>query len=168
MAKARSKQADADAAEAMDIGLSIDKRSQSAKALNETLDGTYSLMVLTHVYHWNVRGPLFGQLHKLLQEQYEALFASVDEIAERIRQLGFDAPVNPGKFPSGIQMPGSLPDEFGMVADLKRRNEAAIRTLRKASSDADEAKDYVTQDLCNKCRAHHEKAAWMLRSHLGT
>ena len=39
-------------------------------------------------YHWNITGPEFIALHLLLEEQYDALAESIDEIAERVRKMG--------------------------------------------------------------------------------
>ena len=150
--------------EQMDTGLSADVRARFAGDLGGVLDDAYSLMVHTHVYHWNVRGRLFEPLHKLLQEHYEALFEAVDEIAERVRQLGHQVPAGDVKFPSGLNIPVPMPGEETMVADLLNRHESVVRKLRPLSADADEERDFVTQDLVNKLLAFHEKAAWMLRS----
>lgn len=150
--------------EQMDTGLSAEVRAKFAGELGEVLDDAYSLMVHTHVYHWNVRGRLFEPLHKLLQEHYEALFESVDEIAERVRQLGHQVPAGDVKFPSGLDIPMPMPGEEVMVADLLARHESVVRKLRPLSADADEERDFVTQDLVNELLAFHEKAAWMLRS----
>src|SRR3546814_998327 len=50
------------------------------------------LLVKTQGYHWNVVGPLFVSLHRLTEEQYQNLFEAVDDLAERVRALGFPAP----------------------------------------------------------------------------
>ena len=150
--------------EPMDTGLSEKLRAHFALQLSGVLDDAYSLMVQTHVYHWNVRGPLFEPIHKLLQQHYETLFETADEIAERVRQLGFAAPVGAKTFPSGVKIPATMPDEDEMLADLLTRHEAALRKLRPLSADADESQDFATQDLLNHMLAFHEKAAWRLRS----
>ena len=150
--------------EPVNTGLDDKVREHFANALSKVLDETYSLLVQTHLYHWNVRGPLFADVHKLLEEQYQALFASVDEVAERVRQLGFKVPGNVASFPTGVQVPATMPSEEAMIADLVKRHEGAVRGLRTLSTDADDQHDYVTQDLVNGMLAFHEKAAWMLRS----
>src|SRR4026207_1556047 len=50
-------------------------------------DGT-DLFNATRQAHWNVKGPHFGELHKLFEEFYNALVISTDDLAERIVQLG--------------------------------------------------------------------------------
>jgi starvation-inducible DNA-binding protein len=154
----------ADVVEPVDTGLSDETRKTFAASLSQVLDDTYSLLVQTHLYHWNVRGPLFADIHKLLEEQYQALFESVDEVAERVRQLGYPVPGKMESFPTGVRVPASMPSEEAMIADLVSRHEGVTRKLRKLSTDADDQHDYVTQDLANEMLAFHEKAAWMLRS----
>jgi starvation-inducible DNA-binding protein len=61
-------------------------------SLTQVLGETFGLYVQTHGYHWNVEGPQFRQLHMLFEEQYQSLWAALDEIAERIRCLGAYAP----------------------------------------------------------------------------
>ena len=50
------------------------------------------LYLKTHNYHWNVTGELFHSLHEQFEEQYTELAEAIDEIAERIRSLGYRAP----------------------------------------------------------------------------
>src|SRR3546814_8340563 len=58
------------------------------KGRERTVANAYALTIKTHAYHWNVQGPTFYGLHKMLQEQYEDLFPAIDEVAERMRALG--------------------------------------------------------------------------------
>ena len=88
-------------AEKINTGLSDQYRREMSQSLTDILAGTYHLTIKSHVYHWNVSGPLFKSLHELTEEHYEALFQAADVIAERIRALGHLAPVNladAGKF----------------------------------------------------------------------
>jgi len=59
-----------------------------SESLQNLLANTYGLYFATHNYHWNVEGVQFVDLHKLFDEQYNALFQAIDVIAERIRALG--------------------------------------------------------------------------------
>ncbi len=150
-----------------ETGLEAQDRGDIAKRLGRVLDGAYSLMVRSHLYHWNVRGPLFEPLHELLEEHYKSLFESVDELAERIRQLGFRAPSSGGNtFPTGVELRQVEVGARAMVEDLLRQHEQACVGIRDTGIAADEAGDLVTADLLAKQLAFHEKAAWMLRSTL--
>src|SRR5690606_39044449 len=50
--------------------------------LATVLADTFTLYLKTHGYHWNVTGPHFRSLHLMFEEQYNALFAATDELAE--------------------------------------------------------------------------------------
>src|SRR3546814_5295628 len=76
----------------IDIGIAEDDRKAIAEGLSRLLADTYTLYLKTHNYHWNVTGPMFNTLHTMFEQQYTELAAAVDEIAERIRALGFPAP----------------------------------------------------------------------------
>src|SRR3546814_18682075 len=81
----------------MVLGIVLNWESQMAegkntadvvKGLERTVANAYALTIKTHAYHWNVQGPTFYGLHKMLQEQYEDLFPALDEVAERIGAPG--------------------------------------------------------------------------------
>ena len=64
----------------------------SADNLAKLLADTYVLYLKTQNFHWNVVGSQFYTLHEVFEGHYNELAAAVDEIAERIRILGFRAP----------------------------------------------------------------------------
>ena len=76
----------------VNIGIPEDQRSEIADGLSRLLADTYTLYLKTHNFHWNVTGPMFNTLHTMFETQYNELALAVDEIAERIRALGFPAP----------------------------------------------------------------------------
>ena len=79
------------------IGLDRKEREKLAELLNQALSDTYVLYTKVQGVHWNVRGPLFYSVHKMTEQQYEDLAESIDEIAERVRALGFYAPTSLGQ-----------------------------------------------------------------------
>src|SRR5437868_9662935 len=68
--------------------LSEGVRIKAAQLLNERLADCIDLQTQTKQAHWNVKGPNFIALHKLFDEINEAVEDYVDEIAERVVQLG--------------------------------------------------------------------------------
>ena len=76
----------------IDIGITETDRAQIAEGLSRLLADTYTLYLKTHNFHWNVKGPMFQTLHLMFETHYTELALAVDEIAERIRTLGFPAP----------------------------------------------------------------------------
>jgi len=78
----------------MNTGLKADYRKSMSKDLSDILAATYRLTIKSHIYHWNVVGPIFKPIHELTEEHYNELFGATDIIAERIRALGHLAPVS--------------------------------------------------------------------------
>ena len=139
-----------------------------AGALSHVLADTFSLYLKTHNFHWNVTGPMFHTLHVMFEEQYNELWLAVDAIAERIRALGFVAPGSYREFSrlTYLQEPSGPANATDMIAELLRDHETSARTVRSALSVARTTVDAPTEDLLTQRLAAHEKAAWMLRSHL--
>src|SRR2546422_5480298 len=57
-------------------------------ALNGLLADAFALYLKTKNFHWHVSGPHFRDYHLMLDEHAEAIFATTDELAERIRKIG--------------------------------------------------------------------------------
>lgn len=152
--------------EEINIGLETKYRAQAANSLSEILAATYRLTIKSHVYHWNVVGPLFKPLHDLTEQHYNTLFGAADIIAERIRALGHLAPATIGdaaQFAPKANDVGKL-TAIDMVNDLVADHEAAVKVMRDTAEKADEAGDVVTADMLTDRLTFHEKALWMLRA----
>ena len=76
----------------INIGISEKGRHKIADGLKHLLADTYTLYLQTHNFHWNVTGPQFRELHLMFEEHYTEMATAVDELAERIRTLGVQAP----------------------------------------------------------------------------
>ena len=150
------------------LGISESNREQTVKILNALLADEYVLYTKTRNYHWNVVGPQFNDLHKFFEAQYEALDGFVDEIAERIRQLGAKSPGTLAEFTKAARLkehPGKHPDAKGMLSALLADHEAVIQTLRGDLATAmDKLSDAGTSDFLTGLMEKHEKMAWMLRA----
>jgi len=133
-----------------------------AEGLGKLLADSYTLMIKTHNYHWNVEGAHFPALHALFEGQYTELFAAVDEIAERMRALG-------AKAPAGLHAFGDLSavkDGDSMVSDLLADHETIISRGEKVLRLAEDNGDAPSADLLTRRLESHQKQAWMLRSFL--
>ncbi|KCZ85516.1 DNA protection protein [Hyphomonas adhaerens MHS-3] len=150
----------------IDIGLTEEERQTSVDALKKLLGETYALYAKTHGYHWNVTGPRFQALHTMFETQYNDLWASLDEIAERIRALGHFAPGSPGEMMdlATIKPDNGIPDANDMVANLVKGHEAISRVAKAGIDIAEKAGDAVTVDLMTQRATIAEKTAWMLRA----
>lgn len=151
---------------AIDIGLSDEERLQITQGLSTLLADSYTLYLMTHNFHWNVKGPMFNTLHVMFMEQYTEQWNALDLIAERIRALGHPAP---GTYKEFVQLATikeveGVPKALDMVANLVAAQEAAARTARSLFPVVEAANDQPTMDLLTQRLEVHEKTAWMLRS----
>ena len=63
----------------------VDKISAS---LNTLLADAFALYLKTKNFHWHVSGRHFRDYHLMLDQQSDAIFATTDQLAERVRKLG--------------------------------------------------------------------------------
>ncbi len=120
-------------------------------------------------FHWNVRGPMFFDLHIKFEELYTAAALKVDALAERVRALG-------AKPLSTLQeqlAAASLEEEHGeldanaMVAGTLTDLDALNAELRAASKQAGAADDDATVNLLDPFADEQEQTAGMLRAWRG-
>jgi len=154
--------------ERMDINLGIDDtdRKQIAGELTQLLADTYALYLKSQNYHWNVEGQMFRALHLMFEEHYIELRDAVDEIAERIRSLGYPAAASFGEYSqlTGVPDGDASADAMEMVRGLAEGHETCARTARAVVKVAEDAGDVATADLATVRIETHEKTAWMLRA----
>ncbi|ODS22861.1 DNA starvation/stationary phase protection protein [Candidatus Endobugula sertula] len=150
----------------MNIGISEENRQLIAQGVGELLADTYTLYLKTHNFHWNVVGPKFHDLHLMFEAQYTELATAVDDIAERIRTLGFPAPGTYRQFAelTSIEETVGILDADTMVKILTEDNETVVRTARRILPLAQDANDESTASVISDRMVIHEKTAWMLRS----
>lgn len=149
---------------------SIDQTAceQIAQSLSQVLANTYILYVKTQNFHWNVIDPRFHSLHEMFEQQYKELSEEIDELAERIRMVKNKAP---GSLRQFLEM-GTLEESDGnlsaneMIYHLLHDREVISNQIRPKIEEAQKLGDEGTADLFIQQLRAHEKAAWMLRSHL--
>lgn len=151
---------------AIDIGIKSADREKIVQGLSALLADSYTLYLMTHNFHWNVTGPQFNSLHNMFMTQYTEQWTALDEIAERIRALGYPAPGTYKEFVklASIKEVEGVPSANEMVRHLVAAQEATARTARKLFPVVEEAHDQPTADLITRRLEVHEKTAWMLRS----
>lgn len=139
-------------------------RKELAGALGDVLASSYVLYHKTHAYHWNITGPMFYSVHKLTDEQYQDLAEAIDDIAERIRALGFTTPVGLSSYTDSsiVKDTDGLPKPEEMVEQLAKDHQAVAAMIRTAVNEAEKVDDVYTADLLTARIGVHEEAAWML------
>jgi starvation-inducible DNA-binding protein len=150
----------------MSINTGIDNRQAIADSLAKYLASTYTLYLKTQNFHWNVVSPDFYQLHLLFEAQYNELAAATDELAERIRALGYRAPASFAEYLklSSIQEEPKSIKAKDMIAQLLAGHQIMVREGQAVIKVAEHVGDASTADMVIGRLEAHEKAAWMLRS----
>lgn len=150
----------------VNIGINDQDRKDIADGLSRLLADSYTLYLKTHNFHWNVTGPMFNTLHLMFETQYTELATAVDEIAERIRALGYPAPGTYSDFArlTSIKETNGVPKAEDMIRLLVEGQESVVRTARSIFPVVEKVNDEPTADLLTQRMQVHEKNAWMLRS----
>ena len=132
----------------------------SLRITKEALALEFNLYLKTWVFHWNIESASFKELHDLFGEEYEYLQGAVDDLAERVRQLGEKVKL-PKEEIDGTNISASFMIDSLMLANQaisKKINEEWVGQLEKA-------KDFGTMDQMIKLAQWHDKQAWFLRSY---
>lgn len=146
-----------------------EKNDKTAEALSVLLASSYTLYLKTHNFHWNVTGPMFTTLHTLFETQYTELALAVDEVAERLRALGYPAPGSYAQFAKLSKVadaPDQAPPAKEMIAQLAKDQRTVAEAARHVVELAEASRDQASADLGTRRIDLHEKSLWMLSSHL--
>ncbi len=153
-----------------DIGITDKNLKAVCGILNNCLADSHILYFKLRKYHWNVQGDNFMELHQLFETHYEQVQEAIDNIAERISQLGGIAIGTTSEFSKNSSLkehPGKNPANMEMIAELLGDHETVIKNLRAGIDDADEKySDQGTADFLTDLIRAHEKMAWTLRRYL--
>jgi len=152
----------------MQTGMTKQGQELVAKSLEALLADTYTLYLKTQNAHWNYVGKEFYSMHLLFEQQYQEMAEAIDEIAERVRALGFfvsaSFPAFQRKSTLDISEKEIPPSE--MIEDLVTGHEKVISHARKLCQVAENEKDGATTDLLARRLGTHEKFLWMLKNYL--
>lgn len=120
-------------------------------------------------YHWNIEGKDFFQTHQKLEELYDEVNESIDEIAEHILTLG-GQPL--GKLKDYLEISTIEEAENKKVKSDEIYNNIIkdFETLLKKSTEikeiAEDKKDYATSTLIDEYISNYGKHLWKIKSWL--
>lgn len=158
--------------EQAEIGIKKNNRKAVAEMLQQLLSDEFILYTKYRNAHWNVEGHDFHTKHVFFEEEYGKLELVVDEVAERIRMLGFYAPGTMKEFLELTQLDENAPkqnDSISFMKILLEDHQKIIAFIRKSiSENAEEHNDEGTADFITGLMQKHEEMAWMLRASVKT
>jgi starvation-inducible DNA-binding protein len=136
-----------------------------AGALNALLADTFALYLKTKNFHWHVSGPHFRDYHLLLDEQATQIFATTDEIAERVRKIGGATLRSIGHIARLQRIPDNdadYVDPLDMLAELRDDNKALASRMLEAHDLCDEHRDVATASLLENFIDEAQRRTWFL------
>jgi starvation-inducible DNA-binding protein len=145
--------------------LGSNARHQVSAALTTLLADMFALYVKTKNFHWHVSGPHFRDYHLMLDEQGSQIFATTDDIAERVRKLGGTTIRSIGHI-ARLQRVSDNDADFvtaqDMLSELRDDNIQLTARLRETHSLCDEHQDVATASLIENWIDEAEKRTWFL------
>jgi len=149
-------------------GLSAGAGTRVAEQLQKRLVSLVDLSLTLKHIHWNVVGPSFIGVHEMLDPQYHAVVAMVDDLAERIATLGGV----PSALPQRIEQDRTWDDYSLDRADALSHLGAldvvyvGVITDQRSAIERVGEDDPISEDLLVSQCAQLERFHWFVRSHL--
>ena len=136
--------------------------------LKQLLATNFAYYLKAQMFHWNVEGPDFAQLHEFFAEIYADAYGAVDPIAEYIRTLEEYAPGSLERFQelSKIQDQTMVPRARLMLEELLADTEGMKGLVMEVfqSAQADGREDIA--NFMAERQNSHGKYAWQIKSFL--
>jgi starvation-inducible DNA-binding protein len=134
-------------------------------ALNTLLADAFALYVKTKNFHWHVSGRHFRDYHLLLDQQSDDIFATTDQLAERVRKLGgatLRSIGQIGKLQTINDNNESYVPPREMLRELMEDNKHMAAAMRKAHKLCDDHEDSGTAGLLETFIDETERRTWFL------
>jgi starvation-inducible DNA-binding protein len=136
-----------------------------SKALNAILADSFALYLKTKNFHWHVSGRHFHDYHLMLDEQSDAIFATTDQLAERVRKLGGTTVKSIGQV-ARLQTIKDNDEDYvpprEMLRELMEDNKHMAAAMRKAHKLCDDNEDSGTAGLLETFIDETERRTWFL------
>ncbi len=135
------------------------------QAVNPLIADTFALYVKTKNFHWHLSGSHFRDYHLLFDEQADAMFASIDIMAERVRRIG-GTTIRSISHISQVQTIEDDNNDFvpagEMVKRLMEDNGHMAKMIREAIAVCDKNRDSATSNALQEILDETERHKWFL------
>ena len=145
--------------------LSADGLNRISASLNTLLADAFALYLKTKNFHWHVSGRHFHDYHLMLDEQSDAIFATTDQLAERVRKLGGSTLKSIGQVARHQTIKDNDEDYVPpreMLRELMQDNKHMAAAMRKAHKLCDDHEDAGTASLLEQFIDETERRTWFL------
>ena len=140
-----------------------------ADSLKILLATDYAFSLKAQLFHWNVEGPDFAQLHEFFGNLYEEVYNnSIDKTAEYIRALDDYAPGSYERFAelSTISGQTKIPRARLMIEELLANNGQLLDLLNETFAVAEQENQQGIANFIAERIDAQQTHGWMLRSFL--
>ncbi|HLG63143.1 MAG TPA: DNA starvation/stationary phase protection protein [Ktedonosporobacter sp.] len=135
------------------------------EAVNPLIADAFALYVKTKNFHWHLSGSHFRDYHLLFDEQADAIFDSIDVMAERIRRIGGTTIRSIGHI-GQLQTIQDDNNDFvppgEMVKRLLQDNAHIAKKIRDAIELCDKNRDSATSNALQEILDETERRKWFL------
>jgi starvation-inducible DNA-binding protein len=148
--------------------ITLDRRTQLIALMNQRLASAVDLQMQMKQAHWNVKGPSFIGLHELFDQVAEAVEGYVDQIAERVVQLGGVAEGTvrmAAERTRLVEYSTEISDGMAHVEGVARALSTFGQEARDTIYEADELEDADTADLFTEVSRGIDKWLWFVEAH---
>ncbi len=145
--------------------LSAEGVNRISASLNVLLADAFALYIKTKNFHWHVSGRHFHDYHLMLDEQSDAIFATTDQLAERVRKLGGATLKSIGQIAKHQTIQDNDEDYVPpreMLRELMEDNKHMAAAMRKAHKLCDDHEDTGTASLLEQFIDETERRTWFL------
>jgi starvation-inducible DNA-binding protein len=148
--------------------ISLKRRTELNALMNLRLASAVDLQMQMKQAHWNVKGPSFIGLHELFDKVAEAIEDYVDQIAERIVQLGgiAEGTVRVAAARSRLaEYPLQIADGLAHVEGVARALSTFGKEARLTIDEVNALDDADTADLFTEVSRGIDKWLWFVEAH---
>ncbi len=135
------------------------------EAVNPLIADAFALYIKTKNFHWHLAGSHFRDYHLLFDEHADAIFESIDIMAERVRRVG-GTTIRSISHVSQLQTIGDDNDDFVPAGEMVRRlmqdNGQIAQNIRAAIAVCDRNRDSATSNLLQAILDETERRKWFL------
>jgi hypothetical protein len=144
------------------------RSAKTIEALGQLLADMQVFYTNLRGFHWNVKGNLFYRMHAYFEDAYNAYATHIDDIAERILQLGGQPDSHFSTYLKVAKVQEQCSkclDELGMAKNVLETYGFLLQEERTILLGLDDS-DAATNDMLTSLIVEQEKAIWMLNAML--
>jgi starvation-inducible DNA-binding protein len=134
-------------------------------SLNVLVADAFALYLKTKNFHWHVSGRHFRDYHLMMDEQSVAIFATIDQLAERVRKLGGSTLKSLGHAAKLATIKDNDEDYVPpreMLRELMEDNKHMAAAMRKTHKLCEDHEDTGTAALLEVFIDETERRTWFL------